>query len=88
MRYLLSDEEADPARLLRPRTRNFCLAEVEGAENGGAAAVLSLFITGLRPITSTCWPGRRSLALAWVTRAGTRRTTTISIPATSHSKGY
>jgi hypothetical protein len=47
VRYWLSDEEADPARLLRARTASYRIAEVAGGE-GGAAAVLQNFVHGLR----------------------------------------
>jgi hypothetical protein len=47
VRYRLSDEEADPARLLRPRTTSYRIAEIEGGESG-PAAVLQNFVHGLR----------------------------------------
>jgi hypothetical protein len=49
VRYRLSDEEADPARLLLPRAAPFRLAEVAGAESGGAPAVVQNFVHGMRP---------------------------------------
>lgn len=49
MRYQLSDEEADPTRLLGARQASHHLAEVQGAEDGGARAVLQDFVNAFQP---------------------------------------
>lgn len=44
MRYVLRDDDVDPRRLLRPRSDPHVLADVAGAADGGAAAVLQAFV--------------------------------------------
>jgi len=48
VRYQLGDEEVDPKRILKPRTANHRIAEVEGGESG-AMAVVQNFVHGFRP---------------------------------------
>lgn len=49
MRYHLTDDEADPSKLLGARQYSHHLAEVQGAEDGGARAVLQDFVNAFRP---------------------------------------
>lgn len=49
MRYHLSDEDADPTRLLGARQASHHLAEVQGADDGGARAVLQDFVNAFQP---------------------------------------
>lgn len=39
MRYVLSDDEVDPARILKPRSAPYLIADVVGGESGAMAVV-------------------------------------------------
>lgn len=49
MHYVLDDEQASPDRLLLPSSQEGRVAEVVGASEGGAAAVIGDFIAGIQP---------------------------------------
>lgn len=47
MRYLLTDDEVDPARILKPRSAPHVIADVVGGERG-AMAVVQIFVHQFR----------------------------------------
>lgn len=47
MRYVLSDDEVDPSRILRPRSAPHVIADVAGGESG-AMAVVQVFVHQFR----------------------------------------
>ena len=49
MRFHLTDDEADPSKLLAARQASHHLAEVNGADEDGARAVLQDFVNAFQP---------------------------------------